>query len=70
MQEVLQISAITLDHIYTCYDTLDLRVSENLPQTVRNTKSKTGWIETEDTSNITVTVKGRNQIKSWSKSAK
>lgn len=67
MQEILQIPAITLDHIYTCYDSLNLRISENLTQTVRNTKSRTGWIETEDTSNITVTVKGRNQIKSWSK---
>jgi hypothetical protein len=67
MQDILNISAITIDHIYTCYDALDLRVSENLPQTIRNTKSKKGWIETQDTANITVTIKGRNQVKSWSK---
>jgi hypothetical protein len=67
LQEIIGISGITLDHIYTCYDALDLRISENLPQTIRNTKSKKGWIETEDTNNIRITVKGTNQIKQWNK---
>jgi len=67
MQEILKISGISFDHIYTCYDTLNLRISENLVQTIRNTKSKTGWIETEDSKNIVITVKGRNKIKFWDK---
>lgn len=66
LQEILKITEITFDHIYTCYDALDLRVSENLTQTVRNTSSKTGWIELKN-SIISVTVKGNNQIKSWNK---
>jgi hypothetical protein len=67
MQEILKMTGISVDHIYTCYDALDLMVPENLPQTVRNTKSKTGWIETTDSLNITITVKGRNKIKFWDK---
>jgi len=67
LEEILEIKGITYDHIYTCYDSLDLNISENLQQTVRNTKSKKGWIETSDAANITVTIKGRNKIKSWNK---
>lgn len=67
LQEILKIEKISLSHIYTCYDVLELRISESFPQAVRNTKSKKGWIETEDTSNITLTVKGKNKIKSWNK---
>ena len=64
LEEVLKITGITASHIYTCYDDLDLKVSENLPQTIRNTKSRTGWID-KNTSGFIVTIKGRNKIKLW-----
>jgi len=66
LQNVLEINEITFDHIYSCYDILGLRISENLPQTIRNTASKTGWIETKN-SILSVTIKGSNQIKAWNK---
>lgn len=64
LDEILNISDITFDHIYSSYDVLNLRISENLPQTIRNTASKTGWIEINN-SKISISTKGRNQIKSW-----
>jgi hypothetical protein len=64
LQNVLEIVEISFDHIYSCYDILELRISENLPQTIRNTASKTGWIETNN-SILSVTIKGSNQIKAW-----
>ncbi len=66
LQETLGITEITFNHIYTCYDVLDLRVSENLPQTVRNTASRTGWIEIKS-AGIRTTIIGNNQIKAWNK---
>ncbi|MCE7067422.1 zinc ribbon domain-containing protein [Dyadobacter sp. CY326] len=66
LQGVLEVKEITFDHVYSCYDILGLRISENLPQTIRNTASKTGWIETNN-SILAVTVKGSNQIKAWNK---
>lgn len=66
LQSVLEIGEITFDHIYSCYDILDLRISENLPQTIRNTASRTGWIETKNAI-LSVTIKGNNQIKAWNK---
>lgn len=64
LQNVLEIVEISFEHIYSCYDILELRISENLPQTIRNTASKTGWIETNN-SILSVTIKGSNQIKAW-----
>jgi hypothetical protein len=66
LQNILEISEITFDHIYSCYDLLDLRVSENLPQTIRNTASKTGWVDIKK-SKVSIPVKGSNQIKAWNK---
>lgn len=69
LQNVLEITEITFDHIYSCYDILGLRISENLPQTIRNTASKTGWVETKN-SILSITIKGSNQIKEWDKKDK
>lgn len=66
LQNILEINEITYDHIFSCYDILDLRIPENLPQTIRNTASNTGWIETKN-SVLSVTIKGGNQIKAWNK---
>ncbi|MNR61124.1 hypothetical protein D3C85_1827760 [compost metagenome] len=62
----MEIKEITFDHIYSCYDILGLRISENLPQTIRNTASSSGWIETKQ-SILFLTIKGSNQIKAWNK---
>nr|WP_315219779.1 hypothetical protein [uncultured Flavobacterium sp.] len=62
LEEILKITSITSSHIYTCYDNLELRIPENLPQTIRNAKSTKGWIDKSD-SGITITFKGRNYIK-------
>ncbi|OYD45331.1 hypothetical protein CHU00_11840 [Sphingobacterium cellulitidis] len=66
LQNVLEIDQITFSHIYSCYDILGLRISESLQQTIRNTASRTKWIETQK-SILSVTIKGSNQIKAWNK---
>ncbi|ROH92371.1 hypothetical protein EGI15_09000 [Chryseobacterium cucumeris] len=66
MQNILEISPITFDHIFTCYDLLNLRVSENLQQTVRNSANTKGWFETTG-GVMTLTIKGKNQIRDWNK---
>jgi hypothetical protein len=67
LSETLKISTIKNDHLYTCYDELGLRIPENMQSCIYNTKTRTGWIGTNDNSNITVTVKGKNKIKFWDK---
>lgn len=67
LSETLKITAINNSHIYTCYDELGLKIPENMQSSISNTKTRTGWIETNNNSNITVTTKGRNKIKFWDK---
>jgi len=67
LSETLKITAVNNNHIYTCYDELGLKIPENMQSSISNTKTRTGWIETNNNSNITVTTKGRNKIKFWDK---
>ncbi|GEP98112.1 hypothetical protein CCY01nite_43720 [Chitinophaga cymbidii] len=66
-QEILKNANITLDHLYTCYDHLNLRIPENMDKSIGNTKSRTGWVETKDRLNLALTTAGRNKMKFWDK---
>lgn len=65
LSNVLKISKITLDHLYTCYDEVDYKIPENMAKSLSNTTVR-GWLKS-DKSNITITTKGVNKIKFWDK---
>lgn len=64
-QEIRNIAPVTLNHLHTCYEELNLRIPENMHISVQNTKGRKGWIETIGKGNLAVTIKGRNKIKRW-----
>lgn len=66
LSEVLKITSIKLDHLYTCYDEINQKIPENMSQSLGNTKTRTGWLKTNN-SNIEITTKGINKIKHWNK---
>lgn len=66
LEEILKVVPITANHIYTCYDDLNLRTPEDLQQTVRSAKSITGWLDGNNSA-LAVSIKGKNYIKSWNK---
>ncbi|RYD83028.1 MAG: zinc ribbon domain-containing protein [Sphingobacteriales bacterium] len=66
LSEVLKITSVTLDHLYTCYDEVNHKIPENMTKSFSNTKTRTGWLETNN-SNIEITTKGINKIKFWNK---
>ncbi|WP_160715360.1 hypothetical protein [Chitinophaga solisilvae] len=70
LSEVLGIQNVTIDHIYTCYEFLDLSAPEQFAASLRNTSSVTGHIVTSDKNNITVSMKGKNKIRNWNQNAK
>lgn len=49
------------NHFYTCYKSLSLKVP-NIIQSLRDTKSRKGWIDTTNSDDITITVAGENYI--------
>jgi hypothetical protein len=68
MQGDMRLSGITYNHIFTCFEELDLHTPLNVPQSTRNAASRTGWIDVVDSKNIVVTTNGKNKIRNWNKS--
>ena len=69
MREVIEIDVISYNHIFTCFETLDMKTPLNVAQVTRNSASAKGWIDLSD-SKIELTTNGRNQIRKWNDNVK
>lgn len=61
LKNILGIENVGIDHIYTCYKHLSIRIPI-LGQSLRDTKSRKGWIDTSNSDDLKVTVAGENYI--------
>jgi len=61
LQEIIKVDGITMSHIFSCYRHLGLKIP-SFPQTLVDTKSRKGWIETADSDNLKVTREGINHF--------
>jgi len=61
IQEILKISEISTNHIYSCYRQLSIKVP-SFPQTLNDTKKHKGWLDVSNTNDIKVTRTGINFI--------
>ena len=60
---ILEVGAVTDDHVYTCYRDMGWRLpSPNLNNGLSLTSSRKRFIDTSDNKNITLTSKGLNYI--------
>ncbi|HTJ50517.1 MAG TPA: hypothetical protein VL443_13745 [Cyclobacteriaceae bacterium] len=66
LESVTKTSGISADHIYTCYRYLNKTIP-SFPQTLVDTKSRKGWIDTSDTSNLRVIWSGHNHLQEMEK---
>ena len=62
LQHKLKIKGITLDHIFTCYRDVGVKVPAALQQSLWDTTNRKGWLDTSSSENIRVTVPGMNFI--------
>ena len=62
MTDILQVSGITPNHIFTCYKEVSKRPPEAFIQSLRDTASKQGFIDTAETGNIKLLMRGRNLV--------
>jgi hypothetical protein len=59
----LEMTGITVDHIFTCYrDIPGVRTPNALQQSLWDTSSRRGWLDTSSTENIKVTMPGINYL--------
>jgi hypothetical protein len=64
LETVLKINeTIKYNHIYTCYDWLNLPFPEAFEQTVRDLKSKKGWVEGKESIGFQTSLKGKNHFR-------
>ena len=62
MQNILNLSEITVDHVFSCYKNIGVRLPQNLPQNLNDTaSSRYGFIEV-DNGKYTVSILGINLI--------
>lgn len=63
LTEVLEIEQINGDHVYTLIDELNRPIPGSLEQILKNTRTRKGWLDYSDTSDIKLSQQGRNAVK-------
>ncbi len=61
LEKKLNISSITLNHLYTCYKIINAPLPKALQQAVRDAKQKT-WLSHDDWNDLKVTHMGENAV--------
>ena len=63
LQYILEITDITLDHIYSCYRHISsLKVPQQLQQSLWDTSFRKGWLDTSQAEEIKVAIPGMNYL--------
>lgn len=62
LQKVAGAKNIGVNHIYTCYKDVNEKVPGALRQSLLDTSSRKGWIDTKSMENITITTHGENLV--------
>ena len=62
LQKVLNLNGISADHVYTCYKDVGAKPPTALKQSLLDTASKKGWLDTSNPSDITVPISGENYV--------
>jgi len=60
LQKILEISAISINHVYTCYKHVNTKSPNNIYQSLIDTARRKGYINTDSIDAITVTIVGEN----------
>jgi hypothetical protein len=62
LQQISKIPKIATGHIYTCYKDLGIKPPVRLRQSLADTASKKGWLDTGSMNDIKVTLKGEGFV--------
>lgn len=62
MEHELGLEGITCDHVFTCYRDVGAKLPTALKQSLADTSSRAGWLDTSDMGNIRVSTPGVNHL--------
>lgn len=64
LKKIASVPKVTLNHIYTCYEEVGSRKPSAFKQSIADTSSKKGYLDTASFEDIKVSIRGENLIKS------
>lgn len=62
LHHIAEVEQITVAHVFTCYKEVSRKVPGALMQSLKDTASRKGWINTSALDNITTTTAGENAV--------
>ncbi len=62
LEHEINIAPITVNHVFTCYRKLEIKAPTALYQSLKDTASRKGWLDTSSLENIKVPTAGTNYI--------
>ena len=63
LQLVLELEEkITYNHVFTCFKHVARRVPKNLPQSIRDTAKRQGWVDTSERGTVKITTLGETIV--------
>lgn len=62
LQHKVEQPNITIDHVFTCYREVGVKVPKALQQSLWDTTNRRGWLDTSDANDLKVTVPGMNYL--------
>jgi len=62
LADILKITGITPNHVYTCYKEVKQRTPEAFVQSLRDAASKHGYIDTANMNDIKIPLRGKNFV--------
>lgn len=62
LDKIAVIKNINLNHIYTCYKEVGEKMPQALKQSLADTSSKKGWVDTKSMADIKITIKGESLV--------
>lgn len=63
LKKIAKVLKVTLNHIYTCYEEVGSQKPSAFKQSVADTSSKKGYLDTASFEDINVSIRGENLIK-------
>lgn len=62
LKQVVSVAQVTLDHIYSCYKDVGVKYPNALRQSVADTSSRRGWLDTKSFDDIKLATPGENYV--------
>ncbi|MBD2741961.1 hypothetical protein [Coleofasciculus sp. FACHB-1120] len=62
LKRVLELDKVTPEHVFTCFKDVERKTPKHMPQSIRDTAKRRGWVDTSERGSIKITNHGENVV--------